>query len=239
MNESMQPLATHVALLDECYRAFDFFNEFLAINIKSRVIINIASTNVKSDSTGRKGWFIADKWNSDGNIVSEINLSAEYGNLPYREILHTLLHQMAHLKNWEDGRGDGSNPYHSLAFKEAAELLGLDVEKSKSGGYSETSLGERALEAIDKFTPNESLFVFNRMLGESKKPTLTQIMVDFDTKDMVRELAELEGLPMKEIIFMLVLKAYDEANLGQDKNLDEDRDEEECEEESEKDDDIH
>lgn len=211
----------HVALLGECYRAFDFFNTFFEAEIKTKPIINIATTNVKSNATGNKSWFIADKWSNNGVMVPEINLSAEYSNLPHEDFLHNLLREMARLRNWENGVSDGSQSYYNQHFKNSAEFFGLEVTQLKGHGFSETSLGQKALEAIDQFCPTESLYVFKRIIGESKKSNLSQVMVDEDTKEMIRELSIAQGIPMKEIVFELVLEAYNAMNFAETKNEEE------------------
>lgn len=225
--ERTQTIPQHVALLNECYYAFDFFNAFFEAEIKTKPIINIATTNVKSNATGSKGWFIADKWSNNGAIVPEINLSAEYSNLPHKDVLHTLLHEMAHLKNWENGLSDCNQNYHNAHFKATAEFFGLEVTKTKAHGYSETSLGERALEAIKELKPTKELYVFKRMVGEAKKSNLSQVMVDEETKDMIRELSVAQGMPMKDVVFELVLEAYNLIMLKEEESDEDDEEEEE------------
>ena len=80
----------------------------------------------------------------------EISLSAEYLSSSIEEIATTLLHEMVHLYNLQEGVKDTSRSgyYHNKAFRDAAEAHGLTVEKEDGRGYSKTSLNEEAFEFV-------------------------------------------------------------------------------------------
>lgn len=76
------------------------------------------------------------------NGFYEITICAEYLARPFENIVETLLHEMVHLYNLQNGVNDVSRHgyYHNKKFKEAAEQHGLIVEKTSSYGWSETRL---------------------------------------------------------------------------------------------------
>jgi hypothetical protein len=77
----------------------------------------------------------------------------------YRPALETLLHEMVHQWNRAVGLRDSSpRHYHNVHFRDAANLLGLECHYSPSYGYSHTTLGPRAKQAIRAFGPNRRLF---------------------------------------------------------------------------------
>ena len=77
----------------------------------------------------------------------EINMVAEYLTRPLEEVVGTLLHEMAHLWNIQQGIQDCSRNgyYHNRKFKDAAEAHGLIVEKTEKYGYSMTRLNDEAV----------------------------------------------------------------------------------------------
>ena len=82
----------------------------------------------------------------------EISLSAEYLSNQMDEIIGTLLHEMVHLFNLQNGIKDTSRSgyYHNKSFKESAEAHGLIAEKVDGSGYSKTSLSDDAVEFVKK-----------------------------------------------------------------------------------------
>ena len=86
----------------------------------------------------------------------EINLCAEYLNRPFEETCGTLLHEMVHLQNLQDGVQDTSRSglYHNKKFRETAEAHGLTVEKGEKYGWHKTTLNP---EALNLFRALESL----------------------------------------------------------------------------------
>ena len=69
---------------------------------------------------------------------------------PIEEVAATLLHEMVHYYNYENGIQDCSrgNTYHNRRFKAAAEAHGLIVEHSDKYGWSHTSPSDELLDFI-------------------------------------------------------------------------------------------
>lgn len=69
---------------------------------------------------------------------------------PIEEVAATLLHEMVHYFNYENGIQDCSrgNTYHNKKFKVAAEAHGLNVEHSDKYGWSHTAPGDALLDFI-------------------------------------------------------------------------------------------
>lgn len=86
----------------------------------------------------------------------EINLCAEYLNRPFEKTCSTLIHEMVHLKNLQDGVQDTSRSglYHNKKFKATAEATGaLTVDKGERYGWHITKLspdGEAFVKSLGK-----------------------------------------------------------------------------------------
>ena len=121
--------------IDELQRAFKLLNETYFNNELERPVITI----LVDCTTGAYGWISVNKvWNSkDQRWFREINLCAEYMNRKPVEIICTLLHEMCHLYNIQNGIQDTSRAgtYHNANFKNVAESHGLIVEKNEKYGF--------------------------------------------------------------------------------------------------------
>lgn len=84
----------------------------------------------------------------------QISLNAEYLSNQTDEIIGTLLHEMVHLFNLQNGIKDTSRSgyYHNKSFKESAEARDLIAEKVDGSGYSKTSLSDDAVEFVKNRT---------------------------------------------------------------------------------------
>jgi hypothetical protein len=93
----------------------------------------------------------------------EINLCSEYLSRPFPEVAETLLHEMVHLYNLQNGIKDTSRggTYHNGKFKDTAEKFGLICEKGKSG-WNRTKLTEETLDWIIAEYPDEQSFPIYR-----------------------------------------------------------------------------
>ena len=140
MNEvSLKPV---IAELEDLFSKFN--TRFFADKLEKPVI------TVSPDHTrGAYGWCTGWKaWKAgedEGHY--EINLCAEYLNRPFEETCGTLIHEMVHLQNLQDGVQDTSRSgtYHNKKFKETAEAHGLTVEKGEKYGWHKTTLSPGAL----------------------------------------------------------------------------------------------
>jgi hypothetical protein len=120
------------------------------------------------------GWIsVGERW-IDGDGVAkhkELNMSAEYMSRPFREIVGTLVHEMVHIANMQDGIQDTSRgyTYHNEKFKSRAESVGLHIEKADGIGWSVTSIP--AGSELEKFLKKE--YPFKYRLDCDPIPTTT------------------------------------------------------------------
>jgi hypothetical protein len=93
---------------------------------------------------GRKGHFTHfTPWTTtSGENFNEIAFNLEHFTTA-RELLSTLLHEVAHSLNFSNGIKDTSaNQYHNAKFKTQAEALGLKTIEIKGKGHASTELTE-------------------------------------------------------------------------------------------------
>lgn len=92
------------------------------------------------------GHFAPLRWQArqEGDLLMhEVVVVAEHLNRPAEEILETLVHEAAHALNFARGIRDCSrSQYHNAKFKDAAEELGLAVERVPHYGWALTRLTE-------------------------------------------------------------------------------------------------
>lgn len=90
------------------------------------------------------GHFAALRWSArkkEGSHFHEVVVVAEHLDRPAEEIVATLIHEAAHAMNFHAGIFDCSaSQYHNKRFKEAAQELGLIVEKTFHYGFAYTTL---------------------------------------------------------------------------------------------------
>ena len=154
MNEvSLKPV------IEELENLFSKFNaRFFADKLEKPVI------TVSPDHTrGAYGWCTGWKAWQDGTKEGgyyEINLCAE-------ETCGTLIHEMVHLQNLQDGVQDTSRSgtYHNKKFKETAEAHGLTVEKGEKYGWHKTALSPEALEFVQSLGKQGFTLVRPRPIG--------------------------------------------------------------------------
>lgn len=136
--------------------AFDKINEKYFNNELVKPVISIQTgkgdaygwcTNYEAWTNGEAGYF-------------EINLCADLLDRSVEELCSTLFHEMVHLSNIMNEIKDCNGKYHNGKFRDAAEKVGLTVEKT-SYGYSKTTLSEEQREFIK--TLNLIEFNFKRI----------------------------------------------------------------------------
>lgn len=158
--------------IKELERAYKHFNAELFNNdLTDDVLITI-------QTKGRRnalGWYATNRWVKQGAAIHEINLSAEHlimddkgGKLLYEVLIHEMGHHWNNIRDIRDCARTGQ--YHNKKFKVAAELVGLEVEKTEKYGYAFTKLGAVAQMALDSLKPDYSAFDCVR-LAKQKKPT--------------------------------------------------------------------
>ena len=201
-------------LLQELYRAFDYFNEVFADGKLPKVVITI-------QEAGRKnalGWFGKGFWSDKitGDGVSEINLSAEWLNRSPEGILETLLHEMAHLKNAVNGVRDcTSGQYHNKHFKRAAEEFGLKVSRSGNKGYAYTQLGEEADKAILDFKPDTKVLsgLKRKAIKPVREKRYVSLIVGIEYADLIQVGVEKTGMSQKEFVEHAIEAAVNDEEL--------------------------
>ena len=91
------------------------------------------------------GHFAPLRWKArrakDDERLHEVVVVAEHLDRSAEDILETLLHEASHALNFARGQKDCSkSQYHNVLFKDAAEELGLKVERIPNYGWARTSL---------------------------------------------------------------------------------------------------
>ena len=148
-DQSLKPI------IDRLESLFSKFNAKFYGGELQKPIITVSPDTTKGAfgwCTGWKAWKEADDQPADGMQQKEdagyyeINMCAEHLSRPFEQIAETLLHEMAHLFNLQNGVQDTSRGgfYHNKKYQEAAEAHGLKVEKTQKYGYSKTTLNDEA-----------------------------------------------------------------------------------------------
>lgn len=131
-----------------------------------------ATILVTRDLKGRKGHFTPfTPWRTEEEAFSEIAFNLEHFSTP-AELLSTLLHEVAHSINHQNGIEDcSSNQYHNAKFKTQAEALGLKTLEIKGKGHAATELTELGAKRWKKaLTILSNAFDLTALGGESAKP---------------------------------------------------------------------
>lgn len=206
----------YINLINELYRSFHFFNDYFCKGELKEPLITIQGDKRKGSTYG---WFGKNFWseNTDENTktkLDELNLTAESLHREPVNVLETLLHEMAHLKNAQDNIFDCTKTqYHNDKFKKAAEFFGLEVSRMKGKGWAKTALGEKAQAAIALLKPNNDLYKIVRTPPEILKPDPKTIMlaVDLSYQDKIDYLTNHLGkkrIVAETAIDMLYKKLY-------------------------------
>lgn len=136
-------------VISELESLFSTFNKALFEGKLEQPVITVSPDNTRGAYGWCTGWKAWQDGTKEGGFY-EINLCAEYLNRPFEETCCTLIHEMVHLWNLQEGVQDTSRSgtYHNKAFKAAAEAHGLIVEKTAKYGFSTTTLAPAALTFI-------------------------------------------------------------------------------------------
>lgn len=160
----MASIKTALAQLEKLFNIFNdhYFNGQL---ISPVIIIqtNGKHTNTLGWCTTRKIWCDSAK----DDFYFEITICAEHLDRGVYEVSNTLIHEMTHLKNLQDGVSDcsRSGTYHNKKFKDEAEKHGLVVEYHKKYGWAMTSLTDQACSYIDTLEHiDQGAFTISRQL---------------------------------------------------------------------------
>ena len=142
----MKELTSYNRVAGYLNKVFDMLNAEFFENALSRPTITIQSTPRAYGHFSLR----EDTWISKLGSTHEINIGAGTLARPIEEVAATLLHEMVHYFNYEQGIQDCSrgNTYHNRRFKEAAEAHGLNVEHSDKYGWSHTSPSDALLDFV-------------------------------------------------------------------------------------------
>ncbi len=188
----------HLTLLSTLYRAFDHFNQtFSSSEPLPTPVINLGPAGKRP----YYGWFRANSWTvkdkqTEGSdpLIPEINISPEYLDRKPEDVFETLLHEMAHLKNWVLGIKDcNASQYHNKKFKEQAENFGLSVSKMRNRGWAKTTLADAGKQAIDALTIDKNVFNIARPHHArlTENPYITIVLKKDQWSERLEKLVEL------------------------------------------------
>ena len=142
----MKELTSYNRVAGYLNKVFDLLNAEFFENTLSRPTITIQSTPKAYGHFSLRD----DTWVSKIGETHEINIGAGTLARPIEEVTATLLHEMVHYWNYENGIQDCSrgNTYHNRQFKAAAEAHGLNVAHSDKYGWSHTTPSDSLLDFI-------------------------------------------------------------------------------------------
>lgn len=89
-------------------------------------------------------------WKRGEDERHELNISADWLDRPIENLVATMIHEMAHLMNLQNGIQDCSRggSYHNRKFKEEAEKHMIQIDKHDKYGWTLTSPTEELLDYI-------------------------------------------------------------------------------------------
>lgn len=142
----MKQLTSYNRVAGYLNKIFDLLNAEYFENALSRPTITIQSTPRAYGHFSLR----EDAWVSTLGATHEINIGAGTLARPIEDVASTLLHEMVHYYNYEQGIQDCSrgNTYHNRKFKAAAEAHGLIVTHSDKYGWAHTSPADSLLDFI-------------------------------------------------------------------------------------------
>ena len=142
----MKELTSYNRVAGYLNKVFDLLNAELFENALSRPTITIQSTPRAYGHFSLR----EDTWVSKLGGTHEINIGAGTLARPIEEVTATLLHEMVHYYNYENGIQDCSRggQYHNKKFKEAAEARDLKISYDPRIGWSITEPTDALCEFI-------------------------------------------------------------------------------------------
>ncbi len=123
---------------------------------------------------GAYGWICTSKdWKQNGTERYHINISSDYLDRSVYDVLSTLVHEMCHLYNLQQGIQDTSrsNIYHNKIFKDTAEAHGLNCEHIDKAGWARTSCTDKLKLWIDENITFNSFHVYKQRTDNTDKHT--------------------------------------------------------------------
>ncbi len=159
----MKQLTSYNRVAGYLNKIFDLLNETFFENELSRPTITIQSTPKAYGHFSLR----EDTWISKLGGTHEINIGAGTLARPVEEVAATLLHEMVHYWNYQNGIQDCSrgNTYHNKRFRTAAEERGLLVSHSDKYGWSHTVPGDALLQFCLDNNLTDILINRNELMG--------------------------------------------------------------------------
>ncbi len=160
--------------INELNRSYHLLNREFFEGELPEVAITVQSKGKRN----AMGWCtVKEVWKDNTGYVSmhEINISAEYFNVPFLETMNTLLHEMVHLYNLtrqepvQDVSRNGT--FHNKKFKAESERRGFyyDAPADKKYGWTFSKLTPNAIERILSLGIDQSLFTIARIEDQEAK----------------------------------------------------------------------
>jgi hypothetical protein len=175
-------------------KMYSFVRAKLDKDLPADIIISLIPNRGRSSYYG---WFAKERWIEGEDRIHEINIASDYLNRSVDDIMETVIHECAHLKNCTLGIKDCTpTQYHNKKFKTQAEKYGLAVEKIRNKGYAQTSLGEDAQAIVDtykkEFLKGSNPFkVYRKAQKKSILPSdKKQVAVDKDLAEDIMETSD-------------------------------------------------
>ena len=165
----MKQLTSYARAAGYLNKIFDLLNDRYFESALSRPVLTIQST---PKAYGHYTLF--DAWSVDGEKgMREINIGAGTLSRPIENVVATLLHEMVHYWNDQQGVKDTSRggTYHNKSFKEAAESRDLQVTHHAKYGWAITAPTDTLVEFCIDNNLNE--IRLNRNDGVSVRVTGT------------------------------------------------------------------
>ncbi len=129
--------------------AFDYFNRTLFDGQLPACILNL------SRKRGSGGFFAAEEWENEDQVVHEISLNPKSLTPPIISVMAILVHEMVHL--WQEEHGDpGRRGYHNVEWADKMEEIGLIPSATgKPGGKR---IGDKMSHYVESGGPFERAY---------------------------------------------------------------------------------
>lgn len=165
----VRKITTMAELQAALQAAFNAINRDFYGGDLEKVIITVKEGK-KKDAFG---WIeVAKNWKQNGTDRHEINISADYiGERSVEDTIVTLMHEMVHLYNMQNGIKDTtrSGLYHNKNFKATANAHGLNVDQIGKIGWSRTTATPQTAKWIADNIPIRSFGVYKQVAGKDPK----------------------------------------------------------------------
>ena len=157
--------------ISELERLYEAFDPLFPKQIRREKPIIIIQT--KGRRGGTLGWCAPEAWtNGQPERINEITICAEELARPIADVAGTLLHEMVHHFNiLQAVRDCSSSQYHNRAFRDLAQLVGLEVSQAGHRGWARTRLRPEAIKLVQSLNAKSDAFHLFRSSHESKAPT--------------------------------------------------------------------